>query len=456
MNKFHPKAAEAFDSAAIELIKQLGRYKPSNVEHNTTPLSSDHQELTEIDLSKLGAIPGILRYQDTDTGILYSIIKYTDEGPIGLDGERIQGFNKLVKNIYNKTDWISYSVLEDRVLEYLIEFYQKKYDKGLSEYLEDWQQKNVGTYQFFFIVRGVAIEKPFRVGNTIISYKSNDTFNKIFETIEVLPQDWQQKLMRKDFNGNVVITCAIDKCEKQKAKELALETCIRSIDVIKLFSDVLTSPISSVTFDLEHRFVETGRKSNMLILTLNPENMEPISVRMGMESRQRPGYFTIGAKDIEDMDRRGFIYFHDVLIKKDQKATRELEELVLENVSRYADALTLSDLHKRIAQIFTCLESLTLKDSDVGILDSMKKYLPKILSKDVEQRKQIQRDLSDLYIVRSQYMHHGKRNEIDIEKLRRLQLYLRTAILRYLEMSKDYKDKGEILSAIDEAINQAF
>ncbi|WP_367392884.1 hypothetical protein [Lewinella sp. LCG006] len=456
MNKLHPEAVKAFDSAAKELIGNLGWYKPSNIENNNTPLSSDHREFTEIDLAEFGAIPIILRSHNIDTGVLNSIIKYIDEGQIGLDGERIEDFNKLVKSIYKKVDWISYSVLEDRVFEYLVDFYKKKYEKGLSAYLEEWQEKNVRIYQFFFIVRGISIETPFRVGNTIISYKSNDSFNKIFETIKVVPQDWQQEMMRRDFNGNVVITCAIDECEEQKAKELALETSIRSVDAIKLFSDVLTFPSRSVRFDLEHRFVETGRKSNMLILSLDLETKEPYSVRMGLESEQPSSSFTINAKGIEQMARQGFAYIHELLIKKDKKLTVELEELVLENISRFADSLSQSDLHKRIAQVFTGLESLTLKNSEVGILESMKKYLPKILTKDTEQREQIQKDLSDLYKVRSQYMHHGIKSEIDLQKLRRLQLYLRGAILRYLEMSKDYKDKEGILNAIDDAINKAF
>jgi hypothetical protein len=147
---------------------------------------------------------------------------------------------------------------------------------------------------------------------------------------------------------------------------------------------------------------------------------------------------------------------HNLLIRKDKNETCELEDIALEALSRFALALSNKDLHNRITEIFTSLESLILRNTDVGILDSLCKYIPKIVSKNLEERKKVQKGLKEMYAIRSAYIHHGKRREINLNELKMLQIYLRTMILKFCILSAKYKTKNSILAAIDEAINEAF
>jgi hypothetical protein len=61
-----------------------------------------------------------------------------------------------------------------------------------------------------------------------------------------------------------------------------------------------------------------------------------------------------------------------------------------------------------------------------------------------------------MYSIRSSLIHHGNRKDFKMDNLRQLQICLFMLITTLINKSHRFKTKQDILSEIDEAINQAY
>lgn len=203
-------------------------------------------------------------------------------------------------------------------------------------------------------------------------------------------------------------------------------------------------------FDLDFR-LKGDPKSEELSIKFSNENI-PIQANIHFNQRHR------SLEEIDDdylnfMNEKGMKIFHDFL--RDPKKT-ELFELLLTTINLFGDALTENILHKRIINLFTIMELLLLKDKNVPILDSLKKYLPILITDNIEVRKEIKENIDKLYEIRSKAIHHSKYEDFQVEQLAKLQEYLFLLLKKLIQLSDSFETKDQVLSEIDRAINSVI
>ncbi len=133
----------------------------------------------------------------------------------------------------------------------------------------------------------------------------------------------------------------------------------------------------------------------------------------------------------------------------------ELRSLIYNAIQNFSKAIANHDLHERITQVFTVLESLLLPNDESAIIESVCKYLPKLISKDITEREKIVGVVKEMYKVRSAMIHHAKRKEFEMSNLSFLQVCTQCLILQLIALTDHKLTKKEILKDIDDLINRA-
>ncbi|MDH5610705.1 MAG: HEPN domain-containing protein [Cyclobacteriaceae bacterium] len=134
----------------------------------------------------------------------------------------------------------------------------------------------------------------------------------------------------------------------------------------------------------------------------------------------------------------------------------EMGQLVMQGINLFGLAISNSNLHKRIVELFTIIESFLIKDENEPILSSIIKYFPKLVSTEYEDRIKVKNMLTSLYSVRSALIHHGKQKEFEMEELAMLQQGIRVMILNCMQQAKKHETKISLLKAMDQAMDEAF
>lgn len=161
--------------------------------------------------------------------------------------------------------------------------------------------------------------------------------------------------------------------------------------------------------------------------------------------------------DIEEYRKQGLDAVSKLLQKLPvEKKQTELQRLVVRSLRRFASALSEHNLHRRIADLFTVLESLLLIDQNAPIMDSVTKYLSKLIYKDLEERKQCIALVKKMYAVRSMYLHHAKEESFETGELAHLQVNVLLLVVKMITKSIDYETKAELFKEIDDAIIAAY
>ena len=93
---------------------------------------------------------------------------------------------------------------------------------------------------------------------------------------------------------------------------------------------------------------------------------------------------------------------------------------------------------------------MILSDNEVGIMESLKKYIPVLISDNLEQRKEWKNSINEMYDHRSQYIHHGKEPKTAQSQVARYSGIVYCTLARLIGMRKKYKSVKEIQSDLDD------
>lgn len=451
MDNFATKAIEYFNKSAKELASCVVAFNPPTAPAPASKsLSSSHKNVPTINLSDLGAHLENLRI-DHD-GKLEQIYKSTSVGWIGIDKNNISVFSKLINGIFTKVDWIEHKTLEDIAFEWIISEYLGGQKEDFFTYLENWKSKNVREYNVFFMLKNLAIETPFHLGKSSIMYFTEESLDAIFKRLKHKPNKLERKLIKNKFLGSAVAVCHVSGAEINKARGMAFEECALSVDTLKMFSPVIESPQQYITFDLDSRTLDVIYEQDVLAFEVTTNSQSLIRLNYSF-SRPRPSQLVIDNEHMDSMSSKGIGFAHKFLAEA--KKT-ELCQLIIQSIRYFGAALSQSDLHRRIVDVFTVMESLVLRNEDDGILSTLTTYIPKIVTKDLEDRKSITSMIKRMYKIRSGVIHHGKKGEFEMHDLVMLQKCLRLLIINMIELTDKHTKKESILQEIDNAINQAY
>lgn len=337
------------------------------------------------------------------------------------------------------SDLISFSFLEKIVFKYIIDTKRtNQAAKDFCNYILDEINNSVKEFEVHFKILYLDIESNFKLGNVNFEYVDENYFqgNRKLEYYE-------------DFRGNVLVSTLVT-AEKQKAQEIAFKKCSLAVDCLKLFFDIIIVPEERLSFDIDSRTKESDE--NEVIFFENSDRS-----KISVNNFRIPTHQNINKHQFEIFEKRGISKFNLFLKQIDETENlTELDLTIINSIQLFARAIYQNNLNKRVVELFTLLESLVLSDSNEPVLNSLTKYISKLVTKNIEERKFIISLLKEMYGIRSSYVHHAKQREINIQNLGKFQYYIHILITILIELSKSHTKKDTILKEIDDAILAAY
>jgi hypothetical protein len=222
-------------------------------------------------------------------------------------------------------------------------------------------------------------------------------------------------------------------CKSRKAKgyTLSITQIIFSIDLLRLISPTVEFPDFEIFYDADFR---NAHQVNSKILIQPIQEEEHFSV----EYFRKAIPFVINKMAWDVLIQSGLSLLHQ-FAKKTTSNKSELEALIHNAIHNFSKAIANHDLHERVVQMFTVLESLLLPNDNSAIVDSVCKYLPKIITQDLEERKTAIETVKEMYKIRSAMVHHAKRKEFELKNLTIVGICTRTLIFRLIQLSASKK-----------------
>ncbi len=373
----------------------------------------------------------------------------------GFDKVLYPEFLKLVKTVEREktiNSIVSHKFLLSKSFDWFVKAYKdKEYSINYTDFIVNEIENSVQEYLIQFPVLYLEIEGNINIGKTKIGYYTKENLEQLEKQYLFRYPDRKDdntyKVIKKHLQGEVFIAYVV-KAEKRKAKQIAFEECSLAIDALKLCSITTEIPNYKISFDIDSR-----TKENLSNKVIYSEISKPDALIF--DFFRKPNEYKIDKKEWQLMQRRQLKDFHEFLLKKDEISS-ELSRLIVNSIKKYASAISNFNLHQRVVDLFTIMESLLLKDDNSPIIDSLCKYGSKLVFKKIEDRKYAITLLKKMYSIRSAMVHHAKRKEIDLIELKRLQLIVIILLTQLIKKLDTHSTKNSILLEIDEQILKAY
>ena len=437
-----PKVAH-INKAAFELLSIIEKKELGVL--NDTPMAGS---LAEADHIQLGEATNISASKRDYSGRNLNISWIRDGDVIGISEDNYRNVEKLISTLIGDSNLKAYAseeFIRDQLHEWLIETYiNGRASQPFFDYLLLRLDESVSEFQVHVPVNYLHVDEKFRVGLAEITYYTQEEiaeFDLAYRQRHSL--DTSPYSDKKLWHGAVFCSCVV-KAEPILARQLALDIQSSAIDVLIITSETLGYPEFDLSFNLDSRITRNRLNATYLFKNSDPTLIHP-------QHSVAPTTLQINPKVMERMKQYNFETFSAFLRNKDALNT-ELGQLIKNGISGLAEALTERDLHWRITQLFTVIEALLLPNSDSPVQDSIRKYCPRIVTKDVADRKLITVMLTKMYAVRSAMVHHAKRRKFEIADLSQLQRVANWLCRNLIIKLDKYQTKSSVLNEIDEAI----
>ncbi|MBK6625013.1 MAG: hypothetical protein IPO46_09525 [Chitinophagaceae bacterium] len=375
---------------------------------------------------------------------------------IGLNIENYKRLVKLNDTIHKEksiNQVISKEFIEDKIFDWLIStFKNKKADKSFANFLMDELENSLKAIKYHFPTLYLDINKPFEIGKVSFNFFTKEYFNYLEEHYKKKdPEKYRDDFseFRKKYQGMVYVAYSV-KAESSRGEEIAFEKCSLAVDVLKMCSETTDFPNVELGFDIDRR-VNINPQNEVFVC--NAEN-ELDDLKLNLSRPKH--HHKIDDKEWERIISRQAPDFHNFLLQIETCELSELQQLIINSIKRYGNAISNKNLHQRIVELFTILESLLLLDQNSPIIDSVCKYCSKLVFKKVEDRKYLIALLKSMYEVRSSLIHHGKEKKIELTHLRQLQYSVVMLLSTLITKTDQHKTKQSVLNEIEEAILNAY
>ena len=233
------------------------------------------------------------------------------------------------------------------------------------------------------------------------------------------------------------------------AKELAYDKCCFATDIFKICSDLFHGNFFNPKkwqFDVNKDFITYG-KSDCYCKELDSMNSENFHVDY---KRDRfPAYINSDVlSSVNKWNIKDFESLYDIVYSPEQKS---IHKVLKRACHIYSQSFSINNIYERVVLLCTILDTLaTCKRSNkVG---QLKERLPVLVLKYDKLNEALGCFISDVYDLRSAYIHNAEENHISEEDVDKLEKIIFRLILQLVRKSKEYKSITEILQAIDKGL----
>ncbi len=431
----HAKFIQNIDEKSLEFV-QLLETKSAIVERTGEMFGSIAAKRT-VDLTdKIVETSPITQARVDTKGNKFETWIQKDENLIGFGKENYQKFKAFVKSIHGNREikrLVHESFVEKEIFQWLYGFSDQEEPKEiLSTTLVRRIKESIEFRTYCFPVSNLIIHQPFDIGDVTIKFLTSEDLKNIDSKIAAM------------YEGAVVASVDIN-AEPSLGQEIALGKCSLAIDLLKIYSKTLFNPETVIDFDID---VRTQIIDQASIISHPVGEISPIHIKWYAV----PSKYYLQPADFQMMNE---MYIVDIikLINSDNTGN-ELSIMLINAIRNFANAISVKNLHKRIADLFSVYESLLVPNKSAHILESLKKYGPKLITPEIEERKEIKKRFTALYDVRSALIHHRQHENFELYELSRLQFHLLVLILNLTRWNAEYYTKIDVLNKIDDTIEQ--
>lgn len=443
MIEIHPKARENYNIKAEELLSLVKEIKidesnkkpASNSELYTSAIITDKDIIGEIKFSYRNGF-------GEDKGRAF----HQGKQRFGIIDKNYEIFSVFARNIYSYksiNEVVSLKYIKENLFDWIKATYLEGMKLNYCDYLVKGIEENINDYVIWVPVPFTIISKPFRIGKiffqTLTEKNIDEWFN--FKTMSDVEDPIQSQNIEKlklqikeDFQGYAV---GIFKCkaEASRAEELAFENISNSLSMLRVFSPAnLAHEIINGAYEYGHKMMRT--KSFFI------SKDEGISYTSGVIDNL---YWGIKPEDINWMS--GYFKKLDGLLNVTE--VNKFQEKVFESLVIYSKSSLKLELSDRILYTLVALETMLLKNTSEPIQQSIGERLAFIIGEDVNDKKDIVKNIKDTYAIRSKFIHHGVIIEENTELLRKFMLTTWQFFLKLISLVDKYNSKDEFLDDID-------
>jgi len=451
----HPQKQLFLNKEAIRVAQLIKKIEEPDVKRNRDEIQGSIAHMQAEDWSdKLIGSSIHKTLLSVSSKEILSIKECDKKNCIGYDEDTYKEFKKLIfaaNKEMSINSLITREKLEEASFRWAIDFYKKLNVPDYVAFLSDFIDENTFLYKIHFPVSNLHISSFIKIGNVNFEFFTKEYFDYYqYAFLTKNPNHSDPEIfsfLRKNYQGHVFATYTI-KASRDKAIQIAFEKCSLAIDILKTCSNTTMLPNEVLGFDIDSRIKFAPRSE---IISTKPDDITEFKI--DMTGDQHP--YNIDNNQWKLMNMLNLKLFSD-FIQKTEGSSSELENLITNSITRYGIALSHRDLHQRVVELYTILESLLLNDESSPIIDSVAKYLSMLVEKTKENRYKCAKLIRSMYKVRSSLIHHAKKINFEVDDLRDLQLYVVNLLIILISKSDLHKYKRSILNEIDDAIMGAY
>lgn len=404
----------------------------------------DYGELGDVVYEKDGpsAIPGVniidMFFTQNDDNGDYTSVEYIKNGMLySISKVNCSIINRCVADFYKSTrKSVTYATVQKEIYEWILFSKIGEVDIPLGDYIEKRLTELTDTYTCYF-----------RMPYTEIAGNGSLTIAGVrIGTCKELDKYWgklESAIVSKDTKNDVYASVTMQG-EISRVMELAYEKAQLAVDIIKINSGLRFeyNPILA-TLDIDKNIM--GMPCTLTFTRKAGEES------LNVEHVVRGQKYVIDGFFISILKRsmmNQFALFMESFYNTAEHT--ELEKIIKRSISKYNKALSTENVHERVVAFCSILDAMILSDNEVGIKNSLKKYIPVLISDNLEDRKEWKNTINEMYDFRSQYIHHGKEPKISPNQIVRYSGIVYCTLARLIGMRKKYKSVKEIQSDLDD------
>jgi hypothetical protein len=444
--ELHPNAAKNFDEKARVLLAAVapeprrGPSKPPT--HMMRPGAPTAHEYTEKDFVDF-KITG----QNDQLG--NTIARYFEhEGRrFGLEDEKYKELTRLSEGIQRTEafrDVVSNRWVEDTILDWMQAKFAGTTVPELADFLAERCEADVKEHEMWFPVANLSMESDLPFGKVVFKTITKEMMDRLEEDLQeakkqglaagqgeeyAAQMDYYAHRKRQDLQGLAASTVTVN-AEAKRAFEVALRESERAVTALSVYH-VAATTIPEVT----SYCALLGRQNDEKTVHLEVEEGRIIS-----QSSQGYGgrvlNFHLSDEDVSK-NRRSF-GFDNVSELLALERRSKFQDALLDAILLYSRSTREKDLAGRLVYMLVSMESMLLRNDTEPIQQNVGERMAFLITKDVEKRKAVIRNLKAAYSLRSKFVHHGH----TIADLETVKNFMLDTWVFFLELAKNSREFG--------------
>ena len=443
--EIHPEAKKNFDKKARQILSKVTKVElPKRCKQNKKSNFFVTQTITDEDI--IGDIKTHLEDgMGYEKGMLF-IIDGIEYGIINNDYKEYLNLCIEIQKTPHLRDLINVNYIKTLLHDWIKDSFTNKTNSSFIDYVIKNGKDAIKKYVIWIPVPFTSIESDFSIGNIIFWTITEDIIEEWFDESLIEDKDPAQQnnvskykeKIQKDYQGYAV---GVYECEAErgKAEELAYYHFKKSLSILRLLSGANLLP-ELVSGAYEYGRKMFRRKTYFLL------EKDGIGFSHNDELIDNGLYFNIDKMTIDMMGKGELKRLSEILSVENPN---EFQKKIIESLIIYSKHTIRYDLYDKILYILVGLESILIKNTTESIQQNLGDRMALLIGKTLHQRKDIAKNIKEIYSIRSNFIHHG---QTAIDRLDLIKMFMYNSWITFSQIVNNmdnFDTKEEFINAID-------